>query len=238
MKGLEASEKVGQFTQNWTIRTRKSNYLKKGITYQQFSYECFLLFIIIFANSVVYIMNLRLIVFISFVIILSGCASTLRTNHMIVSKQDIIKYNAPSILTTNIMVGNISGVKEASSFLTQSGSIIYFDIKDANIKQALTESLKKAKLLGNDRKSQYILSANVISIDRDREVIVSSVRTTIEYKLIRVSDKKEILREIIFFVSEGKLDAVLALHRVRSSIERSIAGNISKLINRLYDLRI
>jgi len=162
-----------------------------------------------------------------------GCATPARVNQMVISGMDAGHFQGESPFKENISVGNVSGAEETNPLWTS-------EIGNEDFKKALVQSLQNAKLLNwDEKKTQYTLNAQMISVVQDMFGIDLEVTAIVQYTLINKTNNQETFSTVIHSPYTATFsDAFLAIERLRLANEGSARANITQLIKELYKFEI
>lgn len=176
--------------------------------------------------------NLKLMFFVSAAIVLSGCASPARVDQMTISANEANKYSKSTPLKNNVLVTKVSGGKKTNPLWTS-------EIGTDEFMQALIDSLEAAKLLTRDTNAKYYLNARMIRVDQPLIGASLTVTSVVQYTLMRASDGKILFNEEISTPYTAKFsDSLIAIERLKLANEGSARNNITRLIDKLYILKL
>ena len=177
--------------------------------------------------------NHMLIFFLFLLFIVQGCATPARVDRMVVSSQDIVQHDKNTPLKENTMVGQITGDKETNPLWTSQ-------IGDKEFKEALEQSLHVVNLLSNGgNTARYLLNANLLRVDQPLIGASFTVTITVHYTLMDNKNKAEIFNETLSTPYTAKFgDSIIAVERLKLATEGAARVNITKLIEKLYELKI
>jgi len=178
----------------------------------------------------------KLIYFTSLVLIvgLAGCASPARVDSMVAHRSNAVA-NQPvaTDLVNNIRVASVLGGENTNPLWTSQ-------ISSNDFKQALEKSLDNAGLLNALRTGgDYELSVTLVGVDQPLIGINMTVKSTVHYRLVRISSRETLMDEEIARSYTAKFgDHLLGVERLRLANEGSARVNISTLIEKLFALNI
>jgi hypothetical protein len=175
-------------------------------------------------------MNSRLVLIATALIILSGCASPAKIDQMAISSATAVKFNGTTQLAGNVDVNNVTGGETTNPLWTS-------EIGDKEFKEALILSLKAAKLLsGEEKGGDHELNVTMKKVDQPVIGLSFTVTSTINYKLTRKADGKELYNQDITASYTAKLnEAFLGVKRLRKANEGSARESISNPLDHCLD---
>lgn len=180
-------------------------------------------------------MKNRMIIFFLFLMVFlaQGCATPARVDKMVISSQDIVQHDKNTPLKENTMVGQVTGGKETNPLWTSQ-------IGNKEFKEALEQSLRAVNLLSNgENTARYLLNANLLRLDQPLIGASLTVTITVQYTLIDNKNKAEIFTEALSTSYTAKFgDSIIAVERLKLANEGAARVNITKLIEKLYELKI
>jgi len=180
-------------------------------------------------------MNSRLLyplILISILIVLNGCATSARMGQMKAEPQGLVEMKGATPLKHSISIKQVEGG-------TQTNPIGKSQIENDAFKDALTISLLDARLLAGSAEGPYVLEAKIIDVDQPSFGFSLTATTRIQYTLTRTSDGKEIFRETISAPYTAQFtDSLIGHVRLKLANEGSVRSNITRLIEKLYQLDI
>jgi hypothetical protein len=164
------------------------------------------------------------------IVMLSGCATAARTDHMTVSSAPSAR-TAHSPLKSSISIETVSGGENTNPLWTS-------EIGNAEFRGALEASLRSTQLLA-DGPGRYALKAILLSVKQPMVGFDMTVTTTVQYTLTERSSSRVVFDKPIsssYTATVG--DAFLGYERLRLANEGAAKNNISQLIDELYRLEL
>jgi hypothetical protein len=127
--------------------------------------------------------------------------------------------------------------KSTTSFFVASAKnqqTVFSNVKDADLKAALEESLKKSGLYADSSKATFLVDVDLYKVDLPILGLAPTVTTKINYKLSSNEASKKVTN--VDIVSSGKasfFDGITADLRVKVAVENAIKENFEKFINEI-----
>ena len=180
-------------------------------------------------------MKNHILIFFLFLIIfiVQGCATPARVDKMVISSQDIVQHDKNTPLKENTMVGQVTGGKETNPLWTSQ-------IGDKEFKEALEQSLRAVNLLSSgENTARYLLRANLLRVEQPLIGASFTVTITVQYTMRDNENKAEIFNETLSTPYTAKFgDSIIAVERLKLATEGAARVNITKIIEKLYELKI
>jgi outer membrane murein-binding lipoprotein Lpp len=170
---------------------------------------------------------LRLLGISLFAVLLTGCASSAKVDHMVSNASASGEYD--SALQHNIVVDQVLGGEETTA-TTRS------KISNTDFQAALAQSLRNNGLLGSAA-PRYGLRAKLIDLQQPVLVVDANVSLTVVYSVVERSSGREIWEDTVQSSgTAGFTDAYFASTLVRLATEDAARKNIQTMIQQLSAL--
>lgn len=173
---------------------------------------------------------LRLLSISLLALILTGCASSAKVENMLVNAPQVQTYDAA--LRDNMKITSVNGGGKTNPLWTSQ-------IEGADFRSALEQSLSKAGLLGQSDKANYVLRANLVSLDQPLFGLNFTVTSMVEYNLVDNATGRVIWTDKVEApFTAGVSDSFFGVKRLRLANEGSARENINELLKRLAGLKL
>lgn len=163
----------------------------------------------------------------SFIVVggLAGCATPSEVQNMVV-RSDVFQETINASFAHKIAVEKIEGGSETIPFLVSQ-------VSDSDFKAALEESLKNAGYLSKEQ-PEYKLSAHLVNLEQPFIGFNFTVRATVDYKIVAVSNNQAVFEETIESAYTTKVsDSLIGVSRLRIANEGAIKRNIELMLKKL-----
>lgn len=161
---------------------------------------------------------IKFLIIFSASVLLFGCAAD--RGAMVVEQKSVIK---KSTLTATFFVAS-----------AKNQQLVFSNVKDADLKSALEESLKKSGLYSDLGKAVYVVDVDLYKLDLPLLGLAPTVTAKINYKISSNDSAKK--TNNIEITSTGKasfFDGITADLRVKVAVENAIKENFEKFITEI-----
>lgn len=172
-------------------------------------------------------MRIRTLIFLTLSLLMVGCASPARVDHMTLRTQMPVVDQA-SALRNGVLLGLVTGGKATNPMWMSQ-------VSNQDFHRALQVSLERAGLLANaGSDGEFDLSANLDDLRQPMAGASMTVSAKIHYTLTRKSDGNRVFEKTIDLPYTAAFnEAFMGSERVRIANEGAIRVNIEQLISEL-----
>lgn len=175
--------------------------------------------------------NLSIYALLVLAVFISGCATPARVANMTVEGQPSQRI-AKTPLRNNLAIKDVTGG-------TETNPMWMSNIGSPEFEQALEGSLRAVGLLAPRQSGLYLLTADLVKIDKPYFGANLTVTAWVHYMVTERATGKEVFsKTLVVPYTASFTDSLYAVKRLRLANEGTIRENISQLIDELLRLNI